>query len=76
VSNLEKRIEKLEQHTETGEPEHKTWVVFVGESLPDGVAGTDTVIRVLDERTKQLTLRVLAGERTERGESNAKITPT
>ena len=62
--SLENRVEKLEKHTGTGEPEHKTWVVVEGEPMPDGVAATDTVIRVTNENAKQLTERLIAGEGT------------
>ena len=64
MSDLENRISKLEQQTGADDPEQETWVVVEGEPVPDGVADTDTVIRVPDENAKQLTERVIAGERT------------
>lgn len=63
MNNLENRIEKLEKQTGASEPEHKTWVVVEGEPMPDGIADTDTIIRVRNKKGKQLTERIIAGER-------------
>ena len=64
--SIEKRIVKLEKHTGAGKPERKTWVLVDGEPEPAGIAETDFVIRVVSGEARELTLRLLAGERTER----------
>ena len=62
--NITNRIQKLERTTSADKPERKTWVIVNGELEPDGIVEIDTVIRVVDEETRKLTLRILAGERT------------
>lgn len=62
MSGLEGRISRLEKNTGASKPEHKTWVVVERELVPDGIADTDTVIRVRNENAKQLTERIIASE--------------
>ena len=69
MSNLESRVERLEQHTGIGKPEHKTWAVIKGEPVPDGVVDTDTVIWVNSEKAKQLTEEIIAGKGPNSGEA-------
>ncbi len=63
--SIEKRIVKLEKHTGAGKPERKMFVLVYGEPEPAGIAETDLVIRVLNEKTKDLITRI--GDRLKEG---------
>ncbi|OGO04599.1 MAG: hypothetical protein A2Y60_01835 [Chloroflexi bacterium RBG_13_54_9] len=61
MSDIRTRLSRLENITP--ERERKTWVIVQGEPEPDA-GPNDRVIIALDEETRQLTLRLIAGEGT------------
>jgi len=61
--DIKSRLTRLENVTPP-ERECKTWIIVSGEPEPEGIEPDDRVIIVLDEETRQLTLRLMAGERT------------
>jgi hypothetical protein len=63
MSNIKSRLDKLED-ANLPDRERKTWVIVKGETDPQGIDPDDVVIRVLDEQTRELVQRILAGEGT------------
>ena len=56
------RLERAKPH----ECEPKTWIIVRGEPDPEGIEPDDRLLIVPDERTRQLTQRIIAGERLHR----------
>ena len=61
--DIKSRLTRLENVTPP-EHERKTWVLVKGEPEPKDATPNDLVIIVHDEETRQLTLRLIAGEGT------------
>ena len=61
--DIASRLNRLES-AKPAERECKTWIIVSGEPEPEGIEPDDRVLIVLDEETRQLTLRLMAGERT------------
>jgi hypothetical protein len=65
MSDLKDRIERLERMAGTADKlEPKIWVVVEGEPLPEGIGPQDTILRVVTDKAKALTERIIAGEGT------------
>jgi hypothetical protein len=58
--DIKARLSKLES-VKPGR-ECKTWVILQGEAEPEGIEPDDRLIICPDEQTKELTLRLIAGE--------------
>jgi hypothetical protein len=61
--DIKSRLNRLENVTPP-ERERKAWVIVKGEPEPENAALDDLVIIVCNEETRQLTLRIIAGEGT------------
>lgn len=55
------RIEKLEKQTGVKEPKRKYFVILQDEAIPSTATRNDLVIMVTDERTRELTLKLING---------------
>lgn len=62
--NIKSRLNRLESMSDPAKAEAKVWVLLYEEPEPQGIRPDDTVVRVSCPETRELVLRIIAGEGT------------